>query len=149
MTAQVPFWQSKRLHEMTPTEWDSLCDGCGQCCMNKLEDEDTGEVYHTDLVCQYMDTDTCGCTVYPERLEKVPGCTLITPQTLPDYHWLPYTCAYRTLADGRPLADWHPLRSGDSQSVHDAGVSVRGKVVSEAAVAEQDWEEHIIHWVMT
>lgn len=149
MIAQVPFWQRKRLDEMTPAEWESLCDGCGQCCLNKLEDEDTGEVYHTDLVCQYMDTDTCGCTVYAERLKKVPGCTLITPQTLAKYHWLPYTCAYRTLAEDRPLAEWHPLCSGDAELVHAAAVSVRGKVVSETLVAEQDWEEHIIHWVMT
>merc|ERR1712000_159846 len=97
MIAQVPFWQRKRLHEMTPEEWESLCDGCGKCCLNKLEDEDTGEVYHTDLVCRYMDEETCQCTVYEER----------------------------------PLADWHPLRSGDPGSVHEAGVSIRHKVMSE------------------
>lgn len=148
MIAQIPFWQRKRLDEMNAAEWESLCDGCGKCCLNKLEDEDTGEVYHTDLVCRYMDESSCGCTVYSERLQKVPGCTVLTPETVNDYHWLPYTCAYRTLAEGRPLADWHPLRSGDPDSVHDAGVSVRNKVVSEDQIPEEDWEEHIIHWIL-
>ena len=148
MIAEIPFWQRKRLDEMTPAEWESLCDGCGLCCLQKLEDEDTGEVYHTDLACRYMDLETCRCTVYSERLKKVPACTVLTPDTVNEYHWMPKTCAYRTLAEGRPLADWHPLRSGDPDSVHRAGVSVRGKVVSEDAVAEQDWEEHIIHWIL-
>ena len=148
MIAQIPFWQRKRLSEMTPEEWESLCDGCGKCCLNKLEDADTGEVYHTDLVCRYMDDDTGQCTVYPDRLNKVPGCTVLTPGTVNDYYWLPYTCAYRTLAEGRPLADWHPLRSGSPDSVHEAGVSIRHKVIHENRVAEEDWEEHIIHWVL-
>lgn len=148
MIAQIPFWQRKHLAEMTQPEWESLCDGCGQCCLQKLEDADTGEVYHTELACRYMDLETCGCTVYPERLQKVPGCTVLTPETAGQYQWLPRTCAYRTLAEGRPLADWHPLRSGDPESVHKAGISVRGKVISEAAVPEDDWEEHIIHWIL-
>jgi len=148
MIAEIPFWQRKRLDQMTPAEWESLCDGCGKCCLAKLEDEDTGDVYYTDLVCRYMDTDSCQCTVYPERLRKVPGCTVLTPDTVGDYHWLPFTCAYRTLAEGRPLADWHPLRSGDAATVHEAGVSVQNRVVSEATVPEEDWEEHIIHWVL-
>ncbi|TNE94945.1 MAG: YcgN family cysteine cluster protein [Gammaproteobacteria bacterium] len=148
MIAQIPFWQRKRLDEMTPAEWESLCDGCGKCCLNKLEDEDTGEVYNTDLVCRYMDEATCRCTVYSDRLKKVPGCTVLTPDTVTDYHWLPLTCAYRTLAEGRPLAEWHPLVSGDPESVHRAGVSIREKVISEDRVAEEDWEEHIIHWIL-
>ncbi|WP_336366638.1 YcgN family cysteine cluster protein [Marinobacter sp. C2H3] len=149
MIAQIPFWQRKRLAEMSPAEWESLCDGCGLCCLNKLEDEDTGEVYHTDLACEYLDQEACRCTVYPERKQRVPGCTTLTAATVQDYAWLPVTCAYRTLAEGRPLADWHPLRSGDPESVHRAGVSVRGKVVSERQVPEDDWEEHIIHWVLS
>lgn len=148
MIAQIPFWQRKRLNEMTQQEWESLCDGCGKCCLNKLEDENTGEVYHTDLVCRFMDEDTCQCTVYTDRLEKVPGCTVLTPDRVSDYHWLPHTCAYRTLAEGRPLADWHPLRSGCPDTVHEAGVSIRHKVIREDEVAEEDWEEHIIHWVL-
>jgi hypothetical protein len=148
MIAEIPFWQRKRLQDMSQSEWESLCDGCGLCCLQKLEDEDTGEVYHTELTCRHLDLETCRCTVYSERLRKVPGCTVLTPETVDDYHWLPATCAYRTLAEGRPLADWHPLRSGDPDSVHKAGVSVSGKVISEDAVAEEDWEEHIIHWVL-
>lgn len=148
MIAQIPFWQRKRLAEMSPSEWESLCDGCGQCCLQKLEDEDTGEVYYTDLVCRYMDTGTCGCSVYEQRLKKVPGCTVLTADTISQYHWLPYTCAYRTLAEGRALPDWHPLRSGDPETVHRSGVSVQGKVMSEDSVPEEDWEEHIIHWVL-
>jgi uncharacterized cysteine cluster protein YcgN (CxxCxxCC family) len=146
--AAIPFWQRKRLDEMTPAEWESLCDGCGKCCLAKLEDEDTGDVYYTDLVCRYMDRETCGCTVYETRLQKVPACTVLTPDTINDYHWLPYTCAYRTLAEGRPLADWHPLRSGDPETVHQASVSVRHRVISEGDVPEDEWEEHIIHWVL-
>ena len=148
MIAEVPFWQRKRLHEMSQAEWEALCDGCGQCCLQKLEDEDTGDVYHTELVCRFMNTDSCRCTVYEQRLQKVPGCTVLTPDTVSDYHWLPGTCAYRTLAEGRPLADWHPLRSGDPESVHRAGISVRGRAISEDCVPEEDWEEHIIHWVL-
>lgn len=148
MIAAIPFWQRKRLGEMSPAEWESLCDGCGKCCLAKLEDEDTGEVYYTELVCRYMDTDSCRCTVYPERLKKVPGCTVLTAETVSDYGWLPRTCAYRTLAENRPLPDWHPLRSGDPDSVHEAGVSVRNRVISEADVPEDDWEEHIIHWIL-
>lgn len=148
MIAAIPFWQRKHLGEMSPAEWESLCDGCGKCCLAKLEDEDTGEVYYTELVCRYMDTDSCRCTVYPERLKKVPGCTVLTAETVSDYGWLPRTCAYRTLAENRPLPDWHPLRSGDPDSVHEAGVSVRNRVISEADVPEDDWEEHIIHWIL-
>lgn len=149
MIAQIPFWQRKRLEEMTAAEWESLCDGCGLCCLNKLEDEDSGEVYHTNLACRYMDTDNCRCTVYPERSRRVPGCTVLTPETVRDYSWLPLTCAYRTLAEGRPLPDWHPLRSGDPESVHRAGVSVQGRAISEELVPEEQWEEHIIHWVLS
>jgi uncharacterized cysteine cluster protein YcgN (CxxCxxCC family) len=148
MIAEIPFWQRKRLDEMTAREWESLCDGCGKCCLAKLEDEDTGEVYYTDVACRYMDEDHCGCTVYSERKKKVPECTVLTPENIGDFHWLPYTCAYRTLAEGRPLADWHPLRSGDPETVHQAGVSVRNRFVSEDRVPEEDWEEHIIHWIL-
>ncbi|HLV77088.1 MAG TPA: YcgN family cysteine cluster protein [Marinobacter sp.] len=148
MIARIPFWQRKRLDEMTAAEWESLCDGCGLCCLQKLEDEDTGEIWQTDLACRYMDLETCRCTVYSERLTKVPQCTDLTASTIDEYTWLPQSCAYRTLAEGRPLADWHPLRSGDPESVHRAGLSARGKVVSEDSVAEDDWEEHIIHWIL-
>ncbi|MDP4546373.1 YcgN family cysteine cluster protein [Marinobacter sp. MDS2] len=148
MSAQIPFWQRKRLDEMTPAEWESLCDGCGQCCLQKLEDEDTGDVYHTDLVCRCMNIENGQCTVYSQRSDVVPECTVLTPDTIADYAWLPHTCAYRTLAEGRPLADWHPLRSGDPDSVRKAGLSIQGRVTSEGDVPEEEWEEHIIHWVI-
>lgn len=148
MIAAIPFWQRKRLHEMTQQEWESLCDGCGKCCLVKLEDADTAEVFYTDLACRYMDQGNCACTVYDTRLAKVPECTVLTPDTIADFYWLPFTCAYRTLAESRPLADWHPLRSGDPDTVHEAGVSVAHRVVSEADVPMEDWEEHIIRWVM-
>ncbi|MBD3656187.1 MULTISPECIES: YcgN family cysteine cluster protein [Marinobacter] len=148
MIAQIPFWQRKRLNEMTPAEWESLCDGCGKCCLAKLEDEDNGDVYYTDIACRYMDQDACRCTVYSERASKVPECIVLTPDTLNDYYWLPYTCAYRTLAEHRPLPDWHPLRSGTPETVHEAGVSIRHRVVSEADVPQEEWEEHIIHWIL-
>lgn len=146
--ATIPFWQRKSLDEMTQQEWESLCDGCGKCCLVKLEDGDTGEVYYTDLACRYMDQSNCACTVYDTRQAKVPECTVLTPGAIPDFYWLPFTCAYRTLAENRPLADWHPLRSGDPNTVHQAGVSVSDQVVSEADVPMEDWEEHIIRWIV-
>ncbi|TBW50163.1 YcgN family cysteine cluster protein [Marinobacter halodurans] len=148
MIAAIPFWQRKHFHEMTREEWESLCDGCGKCCLTKLEDEDTGEVYYTDLACEYMDGDSCQCTVYSRRQEKVPDCIVLTPDSVGDFHWLPQTCAYRLLAEDKPLPEWHPLVSGDPDSVHRAQVSVRHRTVSNASVPEADWEEHIIHWVL-
>jgi len=146
--AQIPFWQRKRLDEMTAQEWESLCDGCGKCCLAKLEDEDTGEVFYTDLACRYMDQSNCQCTVYRTRTQAVPECVVLEPSTLATFYWLPYTCAYRTLAEGRPLAQWHPLLTGDPDSVHEAGVSIANRVQSEAEVPVDDWQEHIIHWVI-
>lgn len=148
MSADIPFWQRKRLADMSQTEWESLCDGCGLCCLNKLEDEDTGDVYYTELVCPYMNVDTGCCTTYDTRLQKVPECTVLTADTVADFHWLPRTCAYRTLAEGRPLPAWHPLVSGDPETVMAAGISVRNRVIHADTVPEDDWEEHIIHWVL-
>ena len=146
--ADIPFWQRKRLEDMTASEWESLCDGCGKCCLEKLEDDQTGDVYYTDLSCSQMDTATCQCRSYENRQQVVPGCTVLTPGNIHQFHWLPTTCAYRTLAEDRPLPDWHPLRSGDPDSVHEAGVSVAHRVMPASEVPEQDWEEHIIHWVL-
>lgn len=148
MSADIPFWQRKRLSEMTTDEWESLCDGCGLCCLAKLEDEDTGDVWYTDLVCPWMNLETGRCTTYENRLEKVPECLNLSADSIERYDWLPRTCAYRTLAEGRPLADWHPLRSGDPDSVVKAGVSVRHRAIHANTVPEEDWEEHIIHWVL-
>lgn len=143
MSAQ-PFWETTSLKDMTRKQWESLCDGCALCCLHKLEDEDTEEVYYTDVHCRYMDTTNCNCTVYLERQEKVPNCVWLTPNQASEFHWLPDSCAYRVLAEGRKLADWHPLISGDPNSVHEAGVSIKGKGVADNQVAEEDWEDRII-----
>lgn len=146
MAAQV-FWRAKTLAEMTPAEWESVCDGCGKCCLHKLEDEDNGEVFYTRVACRYLDHDRCGCQAYTERQNLVANCVVLTPTTVDTTEWLPDTCAYRLLAQGLPLFDWHPLVSGDPESVHKAGMSVAGKVVAEAAVAEEDYEDYIVRWV--
>ena len=148
MIAEIPFWQRKHLTEMTPSEWESLCDGCGKCCLVKLQDEQTDEVYYTDLACHQLDTASCQCRDYGNRQQLVPECTVLTPYNVAQFHWLPYTCAYRTLAEDRPLPDWHPLRSGRAESVHEANVSMAGQVTPADRVPQADWEEHIIHWVL-
>lgn len=146
MTDQ-PFWERKSLEEMSPEEWESLCDGCAKCCLHKLEDEDTGEVYYTKVVCRYMDAETCRCTEYQDRNTLVPMCVWLRPENVSEFHWLPSTCAYRLIAEGKPLEWWHPLVSGSQETVHEAGVSVRGRVLSEEYVHPDGLEEHIIHWV--
>lgn len=146
MAAQV-FWRAKTLQQMTPEEWESLCDGCGKCCLHKLQDEDTDTVYYTRVACRYLDHETCRCSAYAERQTLVSGCVVITPETVRDHWWLPDTCAYRLIDAGLPLFDWHPLVSGDPQAVVRAGMSVAGKVIAEASVAEEDYEDHIIRWV--
>jgi len=139
------FWETKKLAALSPAEWESLCDGCGRCCVVKLEDEDTGKVHYTDVACRLLDDRTCRCGNYALRAKLVKGCVVLTPKSLPEVaHWLPSTCAYRLLHEGKPLADWHPLVSGDPESVHAAGISLRGKVVPEYEVAEDDLEDHIV-----
>ena len=137
----------KKLHEMTPEEFESLCDGCGKCCLHKLEDEDTGDVYYTKVACRYLDHDTCRCSQYSQRQQLVAECAVLTPESVKDTYWLPETCAYRLVAEGLPLFDWHPLVSGDPDSVHAAGMSVAGKVLAENAVAADDLEDYIVRWV--
>ncbi len=141
------FWETKSLSEMTKEEWESLCDGCARCCMIKLEDEDTAKVHYTAMVCALLDQDTCRCTRYPQRHKLVPDCVVLTPERAGTFAWLPTTCAYRTLAEGRPLAWWHPLKSGSTDTVHEAGISVRGRVVSVDDVHEDDHQDMIISWV--
>jgi len=126
--AERPFWQVKSLAEMSAEEWESLCDGCGRCCLVKLEDEDTERVVYTDLACHMFDEGTCRCRAYEERLREVPDCVQLTPETVQKIDWLPPSCAYRRLAEGRDLPDWHPLITGDPESVHRAGASVRDRV---------------------
>ncbi len=139
------FWERKRLDRMSPREWEALCDGCGKCCLNKLEDEETGEVVLTRVACRLLDDATCRCAHYETRKSFVPDCIQLTAETIPDHlYWLPATCAYRLVHEGKPLFDWHPLLSGRAESVHEAGVSLRGQTLSEFDMAEEDWEEHII-----
>jgi uncharacterized cysteine cluster protein YcgN (CxxCxxCC family) len=142
----VPFWRTKSLAEMTPAEWESLCDGCGRCCLNKLEYEDTGEIEWTDVACRLFDDATCRCRDYPNRHDRVPDCLALTAENVSALSWLPPTCAYRLVAEGSDLYWWHPLVSGDPASVHAAGISVRGRTVSEAVVPIEDLEEHVVKW---
>ncbi|MFN6952201.1 MAG: YcgN family cysteine cluster protein [Albidovulum sp.] len=138
------FWHLP-LRNLTPAEWEALCDGCGKCCLNKLEDADTGAIAFTRVSCRLLDIETCRCGQYENRKRFVPECVVLTPKSIVDVaHWLPSTCAYRLRFEGRPLPDWHPLITGDPASVHAAGQSVRGWAVPEFDVAEEDWEDHII-----
>ncbi|MCH8257634.1 MAG: YcgN family cysteine cluster protein [Proteobacteria bacterium] len=141
------FWKEKSLTEMSRQEWESLCDGCARCCLHKLEDEDSGEVHYTSVVCKYLDESTCRCTSYQDRHSLVPDCVWLTPDTVEAFRWLPTTCAYRLVAEGKDLAWWHPLVSGRAESVQEAGISVRGKCVSEEHVHPDNFEENIIRWV--
>ncbi|WP_225028410.1 YcgN family cysteine cluster protein [Xinfangfangia pollutisoli] len=139
------FWETVPLSKMTPAEWEALCDGCGKCCLNKLEYDDTGEVVYTCVACRLFDNATSGCSDYANRKTHVPECVVLTPKTLKkSAYWMPSTCAYKLLWQGRPLPDWHPLVTGDPDSTHKAGQSMRGRTVSELTVPEEDWEDHLI-----
>ncbi|KAA5801071.1 YcgN family cysteine cluster protein [Alkalicaulis satelles] len=142
MAAEPPFYETKTLAQMTRAEWESLCDGCGKCCMLLLEDED-GAVWRTRLACKLLNLKTVRCRDYANRHARVPGCVKLTPDTIASLTWMPDTCAYRLLSEGRPLPGWHPLRTGDPHSVITAGISVKGKLISESLVAEEDQEDHI------
>jgi hypothetical protein len=143
-----PFWQVKALDALNDAEWESLCDGCGRCCLNKLEDEDTGEIYWTDVACRLLDHHTCRCGDYANRWETVPDCVKLDPTEVQEqrYTWLPPTCAYRLIAAGQDLYWWHPLVSGDPDTVHAAGISVRGRVVSELDYHDEMLEDRITDW---
>lgn len=123
-----PFWKTKTLEEMNRQEWESLCDGCGQCCMHKLRDDDTDELFLTSVACTLLDPKTAQCSNYPGRKKKVPDCIFLTPEIIHTVDWLPETCAYKLVAEGQDLYDWHPLISGNPDTVHEAGISVRGKI---------------------
>lgn len=139
------FWERVPLKEMSRQEWEALCDGCGRCCLIKLEDDDTGEVHYTDIACRLFDDATCRCGSYALRSRLVEGCVTLSAANLDEVApWLPRTCAYRRLHEGRALAEWHPLVSGDPESVHRAGISVRHQTVPEWAVPEDEQEERII-----
>jgi uncharacterized cysteine cluster protein YcgN (CxxCxxCC family) len=139
------FWKKKPLSKMSKAEWEALCDGCGKCCLNKLEDEDTQDVALTRVACRLLDDSTCRCTHYENRHQFVPDCIVLKPENLDTHaYWMPLTCAYRLLWQGKPLYDWHPLISGDPDSVHKAGVSVQYDTVSEFDTPFEEWEDHII-----
>ena len=140
----TPFWKRLTLSEMSREQWESLCDGCAKCCLQKFEDEDTREIFFTNIVCDLLDTDSCRCTNYAERSVLVPSCVTLSLADLDDPYWLPSTCAYRLLAEGKALPDWHPLVSGSPESVVDSGNSILGRVVRECEA--DDWEHHLIDW---
>lgn len=141
---EKPFWETKRLEQMSPAEWDSVCDGCGQCCLNKIEDDDTGKIFLTRLSCSLLDLGTCRCKDYENRFARMPDCLSIDMKAVRKLKWLPESCAYRRLHEGRGLAWWHPLVSGDPETVHQAGVSVRGWAKSEKGVPAHDIARYII-----
>lgn len=139
------FWETVPVKKMTRREWEALCDGCGKCCLNKLEDEETGRVALTRVACRLLDDETCLCTSYENRHDYVPECIVLKPKNIDKHaYWMPRTCAYRLLWDGKPLYNWHPLISGDPESVHQVGVSMRGQTVREDSIHEDDWEDYII-----
>lgn len=144
MSETLPFWRTKTLDEMTPQEWESLCDGCARCCMIKLEDEDTGECHLTRLACSLLDVGTCRCGDYANRFTKMPDCISIDPDMVRSLSWLPRTCAYRLVETGQDLAWWHPLVSGTPDTVHEAGISVRGWARSEKGIKPASLWRYIV-----
>ena len=138
------FWRKKRPHEMSPEEWEAVCDGCGRCCLHKLQDEETLEVVYTWVACRHLDGNTCRCRSYEIRKVVNKQCLHLTPQLLDMISWLPDTCAYRLLKEGRDLPGWHPLVSGDPASVHEAGISVRHRTLSEDDVPPDDFESYLM-----
>ena len=147
MAGKTPFWESKTLESMTPAEWEQLCDRCGRCCLIKLEDEDTGAIHKTDIACKLFDAGSCSCVSYATRQKKVSDCIKLTPETVRTIEWLPSTCAYRRVGEGKSLEPWHPLISGSSASVHEANISVRGRLGgSESTVKLKDYVRHIVDW---
>jgi len=142
----APFWETKTLAEMSRAEWESLCDGCGRCCLVKLEDEDTAAIHFTNVVCKLFDETACRCTDYRNRHARVPDCVKLTARNVPQLDRLPASCAYRRVHEGRGLAWWHPLVSGRAETVVEAGISVRGKTISEAQVAEEDLGNFLTDW---
>jgi len=140
----MAFWQEKPLAALSQAEWESLCDGCGKCCLHKLEDEDTGEIHYTDVACRLLDLTTARCKRYPERKRYVANCTVLTAANIDSFKWMPATCAYRLLSEGKELPEWHPLVTGDPESTLKAGQTVAGRAVDEREAG--DFEDHLVEW---
>lgn len=147
MNSSPPFWQNRTLADFTLVEWEALCDGCGKCCLHKLEDVDTGRLFHTNVACRLLDLQTGQCSRYANRFRWVPDCVQLTPAEVQQINWLPVTCAYRLLAEGKPLPNWHPLITGDRQSTQRAGMSMCGWTLPERRVRRL--EDHIIEWPLS
>ncbi len=144
MPPSAPFWKVKQLEEMSRPEWESLCDGCGRCCLHKLRDDDTNRLSFTNVACRLLDLKSGKCGDYANRTRRVPDCVSLTAEAVRAIDWLPPSCAYRRVADGKGLAWWHPLVSGDPDTVHEAGISVRGRAVSERRAGP--FEHHVVEW---
>ncbi len=144
--SNLPFWKTKNMAEMSPSEWESLCDNCGKCCCIRLEDEDTGDIYITDVACKLFDPQTCKCTDYPKRSQKVPDCVTLTKDNVDQLHWMPRTCAYRLVSEGKDLPDYHHLISGSRETIHEVGMSVQNAVTSEIFVSEEEQATRIVIW---
>jgi uncharacterized cysteine cluster protein YcgN (CxxCxxCC family) len=144
MDADLPFWKTKTLATMNRVEWESLCDGCGRCCLHKLRDEDTEELAWTAVACRLLDTESCQCRDYANRRQHVPDCVKLTPRRLARIDWLPPSCAYRLVQEGKDLPWWHPLVSGRPETVHESGASVRGRAVPERRA--RDLQDHVVDW---
>jgi len=144
--SELPFWKTKSLNKLSHEEWESLCDGCGKCCVLKLEDIDTENIFYTDVACKMLDCKTGRCRDYTRRKQHVPDCILLTPETIEQLAWMPKTCAYRLVYEGQNLPDWHPLISGSTDTVLRAGHSVAGLVLPEGSVEDEDMAEHIKNW---
>ncbi len=144
----TPFWETKQLEEMTPDEWESLCDGCAKCCLIKLEDEETGDIALTRLHCKLLDAETCRCSDYPNRKRHVPDCVILTPKDVSELRWMPASCSYRLIHEGKPLPDWHHLISGDPELIHQKGGSIMGRTLSEETLFDPDDAEQIEEWIV-
>ncbi|PHS17522.1 MAG: hypothetical protein COA86_09525 [Kangiella sp.] len=141
---QDRFWETIPFDQLDQKQWESLCDGCGQCCAHKLQDDETEEVFLTNVVCQYLDHQTCHCSVYENRHQYVPDCIKITPENAKTLNWIPETCAYRLVANGKPLPEWHPLVVGDRASTKQANMTILNKVISEEDVEMDDLEDYLV-----
>jgi len=140
----LPFWRRKTLEQLTPREWERLCDGCGRCCLHKLEDTETGKVALSRVACKLLDLESCRCGDYANRRNFVPDCIKLTARRVRELKWLPKTCGYHLVAEGKDLHWWHPLVSGDPTTVHKAGISVRGRAIPETE--DIDIEDHLVKW---